>query len=62
MKQENIDVRPFFIPLSEMEIYKKYKFSNTISCKMSELGFNLPTSYRMKESDLERVTQILKNV
>ncbi len=61
MNQENIDIRPFFVPLSQMEIYKKYTFSNTISCKIAELGFNLPTTYRMYESDVMRVVNILNN-
>jgi len=62
MKQKNIDVRPFFVPLSQMEIYKKYAFSNKISCKISDLGFNLPTSYKMCESDVIRVVDALNNV
>lgn len=43
LRQHGVDVRPFFYPLSEMEIYKAYTFSNTVSSKIAYQGFNLPT-------------------
>lgn len=43
LKKNQIDVRPFFYPMSEMPLYKPYVFSATNSQKISKLGFNLPT-------------------
>lgn len=61
MKSANIDVRPFFIPLSEMKIYRKYKFSDENSKYISERGFNLPTTRSIHEEELQRIVDIIKN-
>lgn len=60
MIDANIDARPFFIPLSEMEIYKKYVFSNKVSTDISKRGFNLPTSYVVGETEVKRVITAIK--
>lgn len=62
MVEADIDARPFFIPLSEMEIYKKYVFSNRVSTEISKRGFNLPTSYVVGEKEIDRVVGALKTV
>lgn len=59
LKENGIDSRPFFIPLSEMEIYKKYVFSSSISSMISKRGLNLPTSYDITEDIVDRIAQIL---
>lgn len=61
-KNNNVDTRAFFIPLSEMEIYKKYTFSNTNCKRISELGFNLPTSSIVSENDIIRIHDIIKGI
>jgi len=43
MKENGIDVRPFFYPLSDMPVYQKYVFSCNISKRISIIGMNLPT-------------------
>ncbi|MDC0969260.1 aminotransferase class I/II-fold pyridoxal phosphate-dependent enzyme [Alphaproteobacteria bacterium] len=44
LTRNNIDVRSFFYPISEMEIYKKYKaFESSNSKKISTMGIFLPT-------------------
>lgn len=44
LKNKGVDARPFFYPLSDMDIYKKYsKKFTTITHKTSYLGINLPT-------------------
>jgi perosamine synthetase len=58
LKATGIDVRPFFYPLSEMELYSKYVFSNTIAKEISKIGLNLPD---ITESHiLEKVKTIFK--
>ena len=49
LKDNGIDARAFFYPLSDMEIYKSYckEFTKT-SHKISEMGLNLPTYENLK--------------
>lgn len=42
-KAKGIDVRQFFYPLSQMQIYHKYVFSNKNSVSISREGINFPT-------------------
>jgi perosamine synthetase len=59
LKENNIDVRPFFFCLSEMPIYSKYKFSNRNALVISKRGINLPT---VKNVDYENVANILSTI
>jgi perosamine synthetase len=43
MKKNRIDGRPFFYPLSDMPVYKKYAKNNPVSRELSKKGLNLPT-------------------
>ena len=61
MKNSNIDARPFFVPLSRMKIYSPYVKSNHISNKMSEIGFNLPTSYQIHKNEINRVVKAISD-
>ena len=49
LSQKGIETRPFFYPLSQMSIYRKYVFSNRNSQEISERGINLPTFAKLKE-------------
>jgi perosamine synthetase len=44
LQKEMIETRPFFVPLTEMEIYRKYKFSDKNALEVSKLGINFPTN------------------
>ena len=59
LKRAGIDVRPFFIPLSEMEIYREYVFSNQNSVELSKQGFSLPTSLDITSEDVLRMKEVL---
>lgn len=49
LKTKGIDGRPFFYPLSDMEIYKQYcKNETLITHKLSKIGLNLPTYESLK--------------
>ncbi len=49
LEQNGIDARPFFYPLSDMDIYKKYSHSsNPVARKISSYGINLPTYESLK--------------
>lgn len=43
LTKHGVDVRPFFYPLSDMEVYKKYVHSSGVSKRLSDRGLNLPT-------------------
>ncbi|MCT7487122.1 aminotransferase class I/II-fold pyridoxal phosphate-dependent enzyme [Aliarcobacter cryaerophilus] len=61
LKEQGIDGRPFFYPLSDMEIYKPYCKSETpITHKLSKVGLNLPTYESLKS--LEDIKVIMENL
>ena len=61
LKNNGIDARQFFYPLSEMPIYREYVHKEVIiSKKISKLGINLPT-YESKKSILE-IQKILNKI
>lgn len=52
LKEKGIDARPFFYPLSDMEIYRDYcKIETPIAHKLSKTGLNLPTYESLKSID-----------
>ena len=63
LKEIGIDIRCFFIPLSEMEIYRKYTFSNKVSKQIAACGINLPTTYDVSQEMVDKiVAEIVKIV
>lgn len=59
LKEKGIDARPFFYPLSDMDIYKDYCKSETpVTHKLSKIGLNLPTYESLKSMD--EIRNILK--
>lgn len=61
LKKNDIDVRAFFIPLSEMEIYKEYARDCVVSKKISKRGINLPTTYEIDEKDIKRIVEVINS-
>lgn len=59
LNEMNIDARPFFYSLSEMEIYKKYLFSNEKSLSVSKCGINLPTNPSVSYDTIQRIKRNL---
>lgn len=57
-KEAGIDVRPFFYPLSEMEIYKKFVFTNTNSKIVSQKGLNLPDIFDNNKNIGDKIRHI----
>jgi len=61
LKDNGIDARPFFYPLSDMEIYKQYCNQPTpITHEISQKGLNLPTYESLK--NIENIKNILKEM
>lgn len=60
LKEKGIDARPFFYPLSDMDIYKLYcKTYTPVTHKISKIGLNLPTYESLK--NLDEIGAILQN-
>jgi perosamine synthetase len=60
LKAKGIDVRPFFYPLSDMNIYKEYCQQYTkVTHEISKRGVNLPTYESLKS--LEEIKTLLSN-
>lgn len=60
LKENNIDVRTFFYPLSDMSIYKKYTFGEMpVSHKISKRGINLPTTYNIDRTAVEKIYRVI---
>lgn len=62
MSDADIDVRPFFVPLSQMDIYKKFVFSAKNSVAVSACAFNLPTSHIVGDAEVNRVVNAIKPI
>lgn len=62
LKEQGIDARAFFVPLSEMNIYKSYARPCTVSKKIAGMGVNLPTTYEIKMEEIEKIASVLKQV
>lgn len=61
LKEKGLDVRPFFYPLSDMDIYKPYSKEYTpIAHKLSVLGLNLPTYESLKS--MHEIESILTDI
>jgi perosamine synthetase len=61
LKEKGIDARPFFYPLSDMDIYKPYcKAPTPVTHKLSAIGLNLPTYESLKS--MEDIKNILKEL
>ncbi len=62
LNKMKIDARPFFYSLSQMDIFKKYTFSNETSLLISKSGINLPTNPSVSEDTIQRIKQILSQI
>ncbi len=61
LEKHGLDARPFFYPLSDMDIYKPYCNVDTpVTKRLSKHGFNLPTYESLKS--LDEIKKILLDV
>jgi len=59
LNKHGVDVRPFFYPLSDMDVYKKYVHSSGVSKSVSDRGLNLPT---INEINYDKVVAAFKEI
>ncbi len=62
LKENGIDARPFFYPLSDMEVYSPYcRFETPVAKKLSKQGLNLPTYESLKSiAELKNIISAMK--
>lgn len=60
-KQNNIDARVFFYPLSMMPMFQEKK-ENVVSYDIYNRAINLPSYHDMSDDDLSRVKKIIQNI
>lgn len=61
LKENGIDTRTFFIPLSNMDIYKPYVFSECVnSQEIAARGLNLPTTAEITQETMKLIAACLK--
>ena len=58
LNESGVDCRPFFYPLSSMELYSKYHTDCPISLKISKQGMNFPTSIPVEEDIMEIIKAV----
>jgi perosamine synthetase len=55
LKEQNIQSRPFFMPVHEMPPYKNYKHGDmSVTNDISKRGINLPSSVGLKEDEIKK--------
>lgn len=62
LKKDGVDIRAFFVPMSEMKIYQKYAVDCENSKKIAAMGINLPTTYDMNEDSINKIGDIIEKV
>ena len=65
---EGIDTRPFFLPLSSLPAYgglataAKARQENPVADRLAREGLNLPSALNLQESDVDRVSDVVRRV
>ena len=65
LEKRNIHIRPFFNPLSSLPAFqkcqdaKRAKIKNLISKGISEIGINLPSSFKLSKKDVKTIKKNL---
>lgn len=62
MKENGIDSRSFFVPLSEMDIYKNYATKCVVSKTVAIQGINMPTTYDVNENVISIIRNCMKEL
>lgn len=61
LKNLKIETRPFFYPISDQPVYKKYKYisKNNNSKYLSYCGLSLPSSYGIQDKEINKISFII---
>lgn len=62
LQETGIMVRPFFKPIHQLPMYKKYSTECIVAQKLWERGICLPCSVNISEKELENVAESIKDI
>ena len=62
LKVNDIDARPFFVPLNQMDIYKSYAGECPVSEAISKTGINLPTTCERGKERVDKIYAVINSV
>lgn len=61
LKENGIQARPFFLPVHNMKPYSENKCGNMeMTVEVSKKGINLPSSVSLKEEEVRRICEIIR--
>ncbi|MES2648334.1 MAG: DegT/DnrJ/EryC1/StrS family aminotransferase [Bacteroidota bacterium] len=58
-KQSNIDSRPFFYPLSGLDLFGEARESNIVAYDIYKRSINLPSHFELTQEEIERVVDCI---
>ena len=61
LETNGIETRPFFIPMTKLEIYSEHTSNTPVADELSKCGLNLPSYPELTNKDIEYITSIIKN-
>lgn len=61
LKDNSVETRPFFIPMTNLEIYSEHTSSTPVADELSKCGLNLPSYPELTNLDIEYITSVIKN-
>lgn len=62
LKENGVDSRPFFYPMSDMPYLSAYTANTPVSHLVYQKGINLPTFFDLNQSDVFYIANIIKKV
>jgi perosamine synthetase len=60
LKQQGIDSRPYFHPLSDMPMYRKPSLHTPIAHKVAQRGINLPSYFDLSNENIDYVSNAIR--
>jgi Predicted pyridoxal phosphate-dependent enzyme apparently involved in regulation of cell wall biogenesis len=62
LKEHGIQSRPFFMPIHNMDLYKKYKHKDmSITNELYKNGINLPSSVALRNEEIYTICNLIKS-
>ena len=61
LKNNKIETRPFFVPMTNLEIYSEHISNTPIANELSKCGLNLPSYPELTKLDIQYITSMIKN-
>jgi perosamine synthetase len=62
LKEQGVDSRPFFFPVSSFPMFESREAQNPVAYDVSRRGINLPSGHNLTQQDIDRVCDVLLNV